>query len=345
MAGETNQFTRTEIQAGIFVLVSLAVLVVFVVAIRGIDLSENSDRVFTASFTNIGGLDEGADVRFGGLVAGKVTGIASHSEDQTLITVELRVRDGFPVNRGSRASIQQVSFTAAKHLEISTGGVEEPALESGAEIPVVDGGGGLFDLPDMEGAITRVEALLDRIIGLVGPEAGAAGPTIASDGDGFVTIAELLSTLNRTLESTAGTAEALEAAIAENRPAVAEMIRGLSRIQTSAEELLDELNAMVAENRPLLGDTAENVEELTRTLNTRVDEIAENLSTTLSTYQAVGVNANAMLAEDRESIRQVLISLEATAQNLRELSRTLADQPEALLRGKGRQGRAHQEAP
>jgi phospholipid/cholesterol/gamma-HCH transport system substrate-binding protein len=345
MASESREFTRTEIQAGAFVLASLVVLVAFVMAIRGFERSDETDKVFTASFANVAGLDEGAEVRFGGLVAGKVTGITAHPEDQTLIEVRVRVRGGFPVNRGSRASIQQVAFTAAKHLEITTGGVDDPLLESGSAIPEGSGNGGLFDLPDMEGAIVRLETLLDRVIGLVGAEAPDARAASSGAAPEFVTIADLLATLNATLENTAGTARALEEAVDENRPAVAELIQGLNRIQASTEALLAEINAMVAENRPTVTATADNVEELTRTLNARVDEIAATLNDTLATYQAVGANANAMLAEDRESIRQVLISLEATAQNLRELSRTLADRPEALLRGKGRQGRAHQEAP
>ena len=44
-----------------------------------------------------------------------------------------------------------------------------------------------------------------------------------------------------------------------------------------------------------------------------------------------------------EEIEEILVNLQETTRNLREFSRTLADQPDALIRGKGKQGRKNGE--
>lgn len=337
MATPDREFTRREIQAGLFVLASLAVLIAFVVAIRGCDTSEADDKHFTATFSNVSGLDVGAQVRFGGLKAGRVVAIEPDPDDQSLIRVDLQIGGGFPVNEGSRASIDQISLTSAMHLEVSTGEPGQPLLDPGAEIPI-QAGAGWLDLPNVDGAIERLETLLDRIISLVGPEG-------AYDGGEAITLPTLLATLEETLEATSGTARALEGTITDSRPGVARVIEGLERIETSAQELLTQLNGLVEENRPAVRSATGNLDDLTRDLDAQVDEVAEAVKETLATYRAVGESANGLLAEDQESLRQILISLEATTRNLQDLSRTLADEPESLLRGKGRQGRPHREAP
>ena len=55
--------------------------------------------------------------------------------------------------------------------------------------------------------------------------------------------------------------------------------------------------------------------------------------------QDVGGNSNDMLDMHRPAIEETLLNLQEATRNLREFSRILADQPDALIRGKGAQGR------
>ena len=72
MPAKKSNFTATEIKAGVMVLASLLVLVAFVAAIRGCGSGREKSNRFSADFTSINGLNQGADVRFGGVKAGKV---------------------------------------------------------------------------------------------------------------------------------------------------------------------------------------------------------------------------------------------------------------------------------
>ena len=46
----------------------------------------------------------------------------------------------------------------------------------------------------------------------------------------------------------------------------------------------------------------------------------------------------------RPAIEEMLFNLQETTRNLKEFSRILADQPDALIRGKGTQGRTNGES-
>ena len=87
---------------------------------------------------------------------------------------------------------------------ISTGSAEEPLHDSGDTLRSGTSGG-LFDVPDLEGVITRLQTTLDginRLLG-VGEGGGGAGPTDAAD------LAAVLESLRTALDEGAGVARTL----------------------------------------------------------------------------------------------------------------------------------------
>ena len=110
-------------------------------------------RLYYATFRDVGGLNSGADVRFGGVQVGTVESVEIDPADPTRIRVAAMVPETVPVNAGSVASIQQISLTAEMHLEISTGDRDRPVLENGAVLESETVATGLFDVPDVEGVI------------------------------------------------------------------------------------------------------------------------------------------------------------------------------------------------
>jgi phospholipid/cholesterol/gamma-HCH transport system substrate-binding protein len=333
MPAKQHNFTATEIKAGILVLASFVILVGFLVAIRGCRPQDASAKTFYAVFTDISGLNRGADVRFGGVQVGKVTAIEPDPDDRTLIRVTAVVEGNVPVNHGSVATIEQVTMTTEKHLEISTGGADEPLHESG-DLLASSGGGGLFDVPDLEGVTTRLETMLDGINALIG--VGERGE--AEDPDA-VDLPEVLASLKTTLDEGAETARSAGAVIDDNRAGIEEIVTRLASLEETATELMTQLNAVIGENRGSIQQSFGNLEELTGELNKRVDELVATLQTTLRYFQDLGGNSSDLLDEQRPTIEEMLLNLQETTRNLKEFSRILADQPDALIRGKGKQGR------
>lgn len=333
MAAKKDNFTAIEIKAGAFVLVSIVILVALVAAIRGCRPHVNSARIFTASFTDIGGLNQRADVRFGGVKVGRVTAIEPDPDDRSMIRVTAEVDGNVPVNRDSVATVAQITLTAEKHLEISTGDAAAELLQSGDALVAHTSSGGFIDIPDLEGLTTRMEVLLDSVTQLVG-----GTPVGGADRD-IVDFAEVTAALEATLdESTAAMGE-FKGVIADNREGLAEVIDRLAMLEETATLLMTQINAVVTDNRVPLNQTLVNLQQITDEVSDRLEELLASLSVTLQHFQDMGGNASDLLDDQRPTIEEILLNLEETTRNMRRLSETLADQPSALVRGAKAQGR------
>ncbi len=338
MPADKSSFSAIEIKAGVMVLVSVLVLTSFVAAIRGCGAGGDEVKQFSADFTSIIGLDNGAEVRFGGVKAGKVVDIDSDPDDRSKIRVVFEVPVDLPVNRGSVATIEQVSLTTGKHLEISTGGEDQPLHEAGDRIASHTNTGGFVDIPDLDGVIDRLEVMLDSLITLLGVERAQA--LAAASGEEMVDLAAVAAALKTTLNASTSTVEGLGAAISENRDGLKEIVDRLAGVEEAAGELLTNLNAAVEENRAPLNATIVNFESLSAEASRQVEELTKSLAVTLQYLQEVSGNASDLVESQRPTLEQILLNLEETTRNLRKFSQTLADQPNALVRGSKPKGRS-----
>lgn len=334
MPAKQHDFTATEIKAGILVLVSFFVLVGFLAAIRGCRPREGEAKVYYAIFTDISGLNRGADVRFGGVRVGRVTAIEPDPESRARIRVTAEVEGDVPVNQASRASIQQVTLTTEKHLEISTGADNEPLHESGDTL-TSSPSGGLFDIPEVGGVITRMETMLDTINSLLGAD--------DTGDDEEVDLGEVLISLKTTLDEGAGVARSAGAVIEDNRETIDRIVTQLATLEETATALMTDLHEVLGENRGSIRGSFENLETLTSELNRRLEELLTTLQTTLGYIEDLGGNSSDLMNEQRPTIEEMLLNLQEATRNLKEFSRILADQPDALIRGKGQQGRKNPE--
>ena len=336
MPVEQHDFTATEIRAGLLVLVSFVILVGFIAAIRGCRPQDDSAKQYYATFTDISGLNAAADVRFGGVRVGRVTAIAPDAEDRSRIRVTVEVKGAIPVNEGSVASIEQVTMTAEKHLEITTGDADQPLHESGDTVSSSPSHG-LLDLPELEGVVVRLNTLLDGLNTLVGVnQTGAEAADV-------IDLKEIFVSLKATLDESAEVAREVSAVIGENRAGLGEIVKKLSALEGAATELMTQLNAVVDENRDPLHESVGNLQQMTAEMSERISELGDSLQATLTYLQNVGGNSSDMLDDQRPTIEEILINLQETTRNLREFSRVLADQPDALIRGKKQQGRKNGE--
>ena len=336
MPVEQRNFTATEIRAGLLVLVSFVILVGFIAAVRGCRPHDDSAKEYYATFTDIGGLNKSADVRFGGVRVGKVMAIEPDAEDRSRIRVTVEVGGDIPVNEGSVASIEQVTMTAEMHLEITTGGADQPLHESGDTLKS-SASHGLLDLPNLEGMVARTETLLDGLNVLLGVDLTADG------GADVVDLKDILASLEVTLDESAQVARDVGSVIGENRTGFGEIVEKLSALEEAATELMTQLNAVVAENRGPLQETVANLQQMTAEMNERVAELGASLQATLQYLHDLGGNSSDMLDDQRPTIEEILVNLQETTRNLRDFSRTLADHPDALIRGTKNQGRKNGE--
>lgn len=339
MPAKQSDFTATEIKAGVLVLVSLVVLTAFVAAMRGCGTGKADINTFTADFTSINGLNLGADVRFGGVKAGKVVAIGADPEDRSRIRVTFDVDSEVPVNQGSVATIDQVSLTTSMHLEISTGGKDEPLHTTGDRVRSVTTSGDFVDIPDIEGVITRLETMLDGIIVLLGVE--RAQLAAEQSGEELVDMAAVAASLSKTLEAGTATVENVGATVSENREGFREIVERLTELEVVATELVSNLNAAVEENRQPLQATMANFETLSEDAASQLQELTESLAVTLKHLEEVSGNTSDLMESRRSTLEQILLNLESATRSLKQFTQTLSEQPNALVRGAKPQGRSN----
>jgi len=340
VSAKNTDFTSTEIRAGALVLTSLLILVVFVALIRGCRPPDDTAKRYHATFTDIGGLNLHADVRFGGVRVGRVVAIEPDPDERSQIRVTTEVGGDVPVNQASVASIEQITLTAEKHLEISTGEPDAALHESG-DILRSQASSGWVDIPDIEGITTRLETLLDSVILLVGGT--PVGDGGVADGNEVVDLTKITAALEKTLNESTGVMSTVNSAIADNRQGIDDIVTKLAALEAVAAELLTQINAVVTENRQPLNATVANLQKLTGEASTAVEEMTASLRVTLQHLQEVGGNASDLIDDQRPTIEEILLNLQETTRNLKQLSQTLADQPDALIRGAKPHGRKNEE--
>ena len=132
-----------SIRLGIFVLVSLTILALFVFLVGSQESRFQSNYHLQAQFQSVSGLEEGADVRVGGFRKGTVRKIVLPKRPDGKITVQMDLAKDTQkiVKQDSLAAIKSEGLVGNKYVEVSFGSEGAPDVESWATIasePPVD---------------------------------------------------------------------------------------------------------------------------------------------------------------------------------------------------------------
>ncbi|MCX5758732.1 MAG: MlaD family protein [Candidatus Hydrogenedentes bacterium] len=317
------------------VIASIAVFAGFVAVMNGIR-PHDSSIIFCAYFTDTAGLNKGADVRFGGAKVGRVSSIALDPADHSQLRVEAKIEAGVPVNAKSEAYITQTSLTAEMHLEISTGDKSAALLKPGESIT-----------PKQGGLFNQAGDILDGVKDLMGIKEAKAK---AAQGEGkVVTVASLLESVDSTVKKGSDLVTDIQSTIGENREKLSSILTKVQEVENSANGLVTDLNGVLAENRGNIQGALEGVHRVVDDVNPviqrvvhaseRLDELAATLQSTLDNAKSLTSGANGLVNDNRPVIEDLVLDLRETVRHLKTFSRTMAEQPQAVITGKPVQGR------
>ncbi len=373
MATKKHNFTRTEIMAGMMVLISLTVLAAFVVVVEGLQ-TEPPYKTLFARFTSTVGLSDTAIVRFGGLEVGRVADITYDPNDQSLIQVEIHVDPDVPINEASRATVEQVGLTAEKHLEISTGSAEAIVLADGDDMAVINSGYGFIDIPDVDGLVGGSEMLIADLRDFLGVEAAKK-----AEADGDEELASI-ARISADVRAFMGIKEALDREAAGGADAVkiaelAEDLRKLLGVQeaVAVEESGGKEFASVAritgDVRGILGweaaveeatasggaapnvtDTIGTVDGMVEEFKPQIDEILTKVPPMQDAATDVMTQVSDTLSDNRENIDGIVANVNGITTTVNEdIGQILDDLGGTLERVRGLSGEAeellHQNRP
>ena len=125
-----------NLRVGIFIVVTLAILAVATFLIGSRESLFRANYKVRADFDNVSGLDEGADVRVGGIRKGSVKSIQlpKQPNGKVVVLMDLAKETHTILREDSVASIKSEGMLGDKFVEISFGSMDSPELKGGETI-------------------------------------------------------------------------------------------------------------------------------------------------------------------------------------------------------------------
>jgi phospholipid/cholesterol/gamma-HCH transport system substrate-binding protein len=293
----------TALKVGIFALVCLLTLAVFILKIEDLPWSGRSGRTVDAVFDDVAGLDDKASVRVAGVRVGRVDGIGLRDgRARVTLRLEVPVRLG----AGASASLANLGLLGEKYVELLPGAADGPELPAGTVL--------IGTAPmSFDQAMQKLNDVADSMQSLTGSLRGEGQETTISR-----LIANLEATSADIRELVAANREQVTATIGNMRQFSGDLAEQLPRLGDRLESMLRQVEEVVAENRGSLKDSLGNIQDLTARMQGSIDNLE-----TISGKIASGEGTIGKLVNSDEAHRQLVGTLETIDSGVKELSGVL----------------------
>ncbi|QDF97166.1 organic solvent ABC transporter substrate-binding protein [Azoarcus sp. DD4] len=253
----------------------------------------------------INGLNVQARVRYRGMLAGNVTHIGIDPNDPRLILVRIRIREGLPVTRGTRATLGTQGVTGLAYVQLDDRGADPEPLDSAdGSPPRIRLEPGLMDqITDRAlAAAERFKTVADKIAVLFDDENAARLKRALAN------LESATAGIDRTFGDAPGTLAAISAAFSPQN--VARLSATLANLERGS------------------GEAAPTVAEA-RILMTRLGELSVKLD------RAATLAGDDLVGTTIPQLNDMLHELTTTSRRLGRLIEDIEHSPQLLLTGRG----------
>ncbi len=287
------EYKSSEIKAGIFILLSVAIFIGFLVVIVGMN-TWTEKNYFRTRFTYVGGIEKGSIVRYSGLEVGKVVGLKLPGGDDPRVELQLEVKKGTPIRQDSKAFITTIGIMGAYYVEVTAGSPEAPRIPSGGLIPSNDVPG----FAQMSGTATTATEQLSELLARLNDVLNT---------DNRKNVTEMIAALSRMTSVTADN--------------MGQMFTHLDDLSGQLEQMTATINTMLVQkdssitaSLAALENTLKQSEELVTKLNTAFDEM------------------DYTVGQNRAAYNDIIENMSTISRNLQEFTQTIKEQPWSLVR-------------
>jgi phospholipid/cholesterol/gamma-HCH transport system substrate-binding protein len=295
-------------RVGLFMLLALIVLGVFIVKIEEIPIgSKGGRKTIRASFPSVAGLDEKSPVRIAGVRVGIVEEIALDG-DRAMVT--LSIDPQVTLHQGARAEVSSLGMLGDKYVELFPGVLSGPPLQPDT---VLDGTSPLaFDqvlktANDVGGDIQAVTASLRKTLG--GDEGQKRLDEILENIRQLSADTRALVAANRSdIDATIANFRSFSETLKTELPKLAEKLNGLA----------DRVDAVVEENRGNLSGSLENIKDLSGRLRVSADNLNQ-----ITGKIARGEGSIGKLVNDDETVNNLNATLKSVESGVQSLKNTV----------------------
>ncbi len=283
---------KDEIKAGLIIVVSLILLSGVVILVGGSRFFEKVDVYYT-EVMNAAGLETGAAVRLGGVRVGRVLGIRGPSGPGKPVIIEIEVRKGTVLYKGTRALITQVGFVGDIYLLLAIDRTTAERIPPGDKIPAEESVEFTRVIARLEGLSSTIESLAKDVNALFSPENRKE-------------ISNLLSNTNRAVISGSAGLQRVASGLKSTTDEVDSLLR---EVQTIVKDNRDDVRALITKARDdlnkaelmiaALEETAKSVGKTSRSLDSTIDTQSRNLDALFNTLTRTTEDLQDVLQEIR----------------------------------------------
>jgi phospholipid/cholesterol/gamma-HCH transport system substrate-binding protein len=340
-----NLTRAQKVRLGVFVACGLSVLLLSLAMLLGLRFWEPKTFYLARFKDSISGLEQNAPVKYQGLRVGRVESMAIAADDPSAIEVQLSLDPKTILYEGTECNLDMGGLTGLKSINITGGDPRRKTLPAGSMLHT---GPSLFDrITDNAAAIVGdVKRVADEVAHWMNNDNRQRLESLMVNLDKFVGHLDIVMTDASTpLKGLIGEVRRTTAALGDTAH---EATRTLRRLHDGAEALEQEsIVTLKAVQRPLQQvdphDVAQAIAALRAAANTFNNRLSAaetgralaSLGETLSSTNHLIQDVDLAVRAGREDFTASLSYMRQAAEDLREFSRILAQNPSVLVRGRG----------
>jgi phospholipid/cholesterol/gamma-HCH transport system substrate-binding protein len=290
---------KEEIKAGIIVVVSLAILSGSVILIGGSSLFEKIDKYYV-KFMNASGLETGAQVRLGGVRVGRVTNIQAPEKPGDPVTLEVGVKRGTILYKGTKAQVGQIGFVGDIFLLLAVENTTNDRIRPGDIIPSDEK--------------VQFDTLMSKVNGL-----SKSVDTLIIDID------KLFSQKNlKGIETLIGNTNSAIVSGSSNLDKVAASLKGTTdKLERVLNEVEDVIRGNKGEVTLLIRRAREDIE--------KAEGMIKSIESTAKSVEKTSKSADRLIISQSKNLDNLLNTMTRTTEELQELLQEIKNKPWSII--------------
>jgi ABC-type transporter Mla subunit MlaD len=290
---------KEEIKAGIIIIASLMILSGFIVLIGGSQLFEKLD-VYYIQVMNASGLETGAQVRLGGVRVGRVLDIKAPDKPGEPVSVEIGIKRGTVLYKGTKALISQVGFVGDIYLLLAVDNTTNEKIKAGDIIPSEEK--------------VQFDVLMAKINGL-----SQSVDTLIKDID------KLFNEKN---------IKGIESLIGNTNNAIVSGSTSLDKVASSLKATTDKLERVLSEIEDIVKVNKDEVSQLIKKAREDIDKAGEMIKSIESTAKSVdrtSKSVDRVIDLQSRNIENLINTMTNTTEELQELLQEIKHKPWSII--------------
>jgi phospholipid/cholesterol/gamma-HCH transport system substrate-binding protein len=318
-----------KVKAGVFVLVTVSLMVALLVLVAGLRVMKNTSTFHVRFSESITGLERSSTVRYSGVPIGRVLDIGLVEDGGLKIDVTIEVDPAVPLRPGVRAKLKPQGITGINYIDLAGGELGTALLPVGSTIPSDPS-----TFTDLLATIGELRQLLEKMNGVIEENQSSIAEAVksiqAAAGSASESLEQLPEALKNATELTVELKEKLSVVLdsaTSSLSAVEAWVTSpeIAAIPAKVTGVLDRADAVLvtAEKKVDSVDLQAVLDSLSGALN-QLDATAEEIT-------AAVTDVRGQVSRNSGTLLRILSDLRAFSTTMRELAQDVREQPSRLV--------------